>query len=716
MADARSGLNIRIGGDMSGLDNAREKASSGLRAFRALTSDITKDVAANLAEMGASASISGASIRKGLVDVLKAALPTFTSIVQGLYSMRYALVAGAAAFTLFGGARASLEATSVAAKSYIELTDQIGGSVEQWSRMSYAFSATGSSAENFNEIMKTLANNLDKDDVYSPTIRALKALGVVTKDATSTNMTAEQVLMAVADKFAYMENGIGKTTLATALFGEGIKSNMRYLDLTAAQVRQLANEGEGLGSVMRNQVAQDVLAVNRNMSELARISGLTSEQIGQAFVPAVRKVTDVMVTYNKENNVAVHVGGVLRTMLGGLWIAVNALLQPIFAVNEGFKGLVGGMLELANGNIAGAWDKIAGVPAGIAENWKSFKSTVAGTAEYIDPVLGAIARNALAVGKGFDWTPTITKAAPPTMASLEEIRKALEKLRFEARMAMQDMMADKSLSLGDKIAYLTQQVNAGKIGWREYYMQIRAGIQDLSQDNTQEFAAKYIQLNQLLDKRIITTQQFKNATAEANAVQTQLNQSIAQMELNQTLGNNKLPIQEKIEALNEAVLTGKIRFGDYVEMIKKVNDQGTQAMQDLASTTAQALTTIFKDNKTAAIAAAIINTSVAVTKALSAYPPPISFAMAGLQAAMGFAQVRAIQNTNKGSASAPAVSAPSAASAGAASSAAAPAAQNSTLFVQGISPNSLFTGEAVRDLAGRLIQYQRDGGRVILGT
>jgi hypothetical protein len=56
------------------------------------------------------------------------------------------------------------------------------------------------------------------------------------------------------------------------------------------------------------------------------------------------------------------------------------------------------------------------------------------------------------------------------------------------------------------------------------------------------------------------------------------------------------------------------------------------------------LTKIFKDNKAASIASAIINTAVAVTKALTAYAPPWSFVMAGLQAAAGAVQIATIRS------------------------------------------------------------------------
>jgi hypothetical protein len=54
---------------------------------------------------------------------------------------------------------------------------------------------------------------------------------------------------------------------------------------------------------------------------------------------------------------------------------------------------------------------------------------------------------------------------------------------------------------------------------------------------------------------------------------------------------------------------------------------------------------LFAAAKSAAIAQAIVNTAVAVTKALAAFPPPISFIMAGLTAAAGATEIAVIAAT-----------------------------------------------------------------------
>lgn len=139
------------------------------------------------------------------------------------------------------------------------------------------------------------------------------------------------------------------------------------------------------------------------------------------------------------------------------------------------------------------------------------------------------------------------------------------------------------------------------------------------------------------------------------------------------------------------------------------------SMSQMANDVTGALSTIFGNNKAIAIASAVINTAEAVTKALSAYPPPVSFAMAGLQAAAGAAQIATIRSTTeKGGGS---VSASSGAVSGAASSvaaaqpsaqAAAPAQQAAFIQIEGDS----FSRDGVLKLIEKINDAQADGAKL----
>jgi len=137
------------------------------------------------------------------------------------------------------------------------------------------------------------------------------------------------------------------------------------------------------------------------------------------------------------------------------------------------------------------------------------------------------------------------------------------------------------------------------------------------------------------------------------------------------------------------------------------------ALAEMTASTANSNRKMFELNKAAGITNAIINTYEGVTKALAAYPPPISFAMAGAQLAAGMAQVNAIKNqTFGGKGGSSSVAAPStiAGGGGGASPAAIGGGSSREVVVSGINPNDLFSGAQLVELINRA---QRDGAVVM---
>lgn len=175
---------------------------------------------------------------------------------------------------------------------------------------------------------------------------------------------------------------------------------------------------------------------------------------------------------------------------------------------------------------------------------------------------------------------------------------------------------------------------------------------------------------------------------------------------------------DKTNALEIAVRKNIITWRDFNKTMKSVKEQNEAHMNDMLATTSNVLTAMFNQSKSAAIASALINTYLGITKAIASYPPPISYAMAGLQAALGFAQVRQISSSSKGSSGGGSTSVPSVTPTAPIAPAPQQTQNNSTpgqvLTVQGLNHEGLFTGDAVRALADKLIAFQRDGGRVVL--
>lgn len=185
--------------------------------------------------------------------------------------------------------------------------------------------------------------------------------------------------------------------------------------------------------------------------------------------------------------------------------------------------------------------------------------------------------------------------------------------------------------------------------------------------------------------------------------------------LDDLIGDKTETAATKMEALTEAVRSGSIAYSDFGDMAAEVQRQTEQANDAMLSSTTQFLDRMFEGNKTAATASALMNTYQGITKALSAYPPPYSYAMAAMQAAMGFQQVRAIQSTSKNSSagSAPSVSAGGGASAAAAPAAAAPS-QDRALTVRMSSMGDMLGRQGLRELLENIADMQRDGYKLVV--
>jgi len=173
-----------------------------------------------------------------------------------------------------------------------------------------------------------------------------------------------------------------------------------------------------------------------------------------------------------------------------------------------------------------------------------------------------------------------------------------------------------------------------------------------------------------------------------------------------TAQEKMLQQQARIE---EAFRRGGISAEMYGRAMQNASVTSAANMTALAQQVSSTITTVFGKSKAAAVASGIINTAVGVTQALRTYPPPLSFVMAGLQAAAGAAQIAAIRSTTEsGGTAAPAPSS-------AAPVAAAAPINNSTLYVEGINPGQMFTGAQMRELASSMIDFQKQGGKIVLG-
>ena len=165
---------------------------------------------------------------------------------------------------------------------------------------------------------------------------------------------------------------------------------------------------------------------------------------------------------------------------------------------------------------------------------------------------------------------------------------------------------------------------------------------------------------------------------------------------------------DNIRALDAAQMAAKINAEQYGAAQRQAALIAVNAYAGAASSIGGSLTQVFQKSKAVAIAAAMINSFQAASNALAQAPWPLNFAAAAAALAAGFAQVANIRSTNESS---------SGGGGGASSGGgetAAPAQASQTLRVEGLDPTSLLSGDVVRAFAQSLLQFQADGGKVVL--
>jgi len=234
-----------------------------------------------------------------------------------------------------------------AADNMNDLSQKTGVSVESLSKFQQAANASGTSIEGVGGAMIKLNKGLAAGT--GPAADALKALGLSATDASGKLKTTDAVMLEIADKFAKMPDGAGKTALALQLFGKA-----------GADMIPLLNGGSkaitDLSATMTGAFAKGADSLNDKLAALqGKLLGL-GVNIGTALMPLLNVVTDLVLNLA---NAFAAMPGPLQAIVGGL-VALTAafvVLAPAISAVISIAGVLAGMKIGAT--IAG-WAAVAG--------------------------------------------------------------------------------------------------------------------------------------------------------------------------------------------------------------------------------------------------------------------------------------------------------------------------------------------------------------------
>ncbi|HKU31082.1 MAG TPA: phage tail tape measure protein [Arthrobacter sp.] len=231
------------------------------------------------------------------------------------------------------------------------LQREMGGTAEDASRLNFALSQTGMSAESTQKGFGIFSKNLVASQKDAKTHAAMvKELGFEYQDAHGKLLPMGDILPQLATKFQSMENGPEKTALAMKLFGKSGADMVPFLNKGGDAIGELMHKSDELGTTL-NQGQVDAFKNARAEGREwdATMTGL-QVTIGGALLP-------VMVGLEG------FIHGQLVPAITGLtgWFrGLSPELQHVVTV-LGAVLIVGGPLVLVIGKFAAAFSSIIGV-------------------------------------------------------------------------------------------------------------------------------------------------------------------------------------------------------------------------------------------------------------------------------------------------------------------------------------------------------------------
>lgn len=535
---------------------------------------------------------------------------------------------------------------------------QLGLTVEELSKLQFAArKASVSSVEltaGFKEFAKEAGMVRSAIEPMDGFQLALRRIGIGFQQLQT--MKPTQLLLEISDRFSRMADGVDKTRIANDLFRRGGDDILPFLNQGKAAIQGYMQEAERLGDVLSKDTATQALQFKRSLDSIHDSFEVVMKQLVIGFLPAMQQVADqfAKTARNAEN---------LKLAGDGLKIVFSTLMSGGYLIMGVFRALAEELGAFGN-LIQGLWG--GKIKQSLEEYSKATTQAKINFTETFTAIGDLWKASGVAAG---GWATSVHVAT-------EEVKKDFNALRdtalqvAQAKALAQKNLIDALVVTPGPTVFAVQAIEAafkaGKITLDEY--------------------------TAAMDKAIGNERQFQL------------------LQLDEVMSRTSSSMRDKLKSLEEAFRSGALGQAQYGKAVRDVEQQNRDQMLETATMAASTISSVFKNNKGASIASALINTAVGITKAL-AQGGMWGFAQAGLIAAAGAAQVAAITSTNEDGTGG-GVTNPSS---GSAAAPVEPTQQdNRTLFVSGFNKNEFFDGETVRGIAGQLVQFQKDGGQVVV--
>lgn len=638
---------------------------------------------------------------------------------KGLRASETAMRALSAASKVAAGAVAAAAAAMVtatvramsAADEHAKLARSMGITNTELEVLKRAADLSGVSVGELESNTRRLYQSLtDAVDGTGAAADAFEKLGINAEDIIDLDM--EEQLVALGDAFEGVTNRSERAAIAQDIFGRSGMGMLNILEDARGTFERANDEVERFGLALSETESRQIEAANDAVSTLRAAMGSFATQMAAQVAPAVERVANSLTSYVESLIESQRETKAFQDFQKGLTDETDSYstrLQDLFDARAGaeremheasLKGWVGRETALRN-EISTIDEQIAAIRArakeeAMAIHYQELSKNMAeeqarAEAERRAEAEASQRENAAALEA---WLSRVRDAyGQTTQGQLEAIDAQIEWFQNAQQ------QANKTAHMFEPILEMLQQQRdlltgdgdekkPGKPPPPDYTEQLKQ-LEEFLMSEEDALEASH-------ERRVEIAKKAIDDENERRAM-------IEQLESKHQENLNEIHRRAQQRRIQMAMQTGRSIANNLIS-----------AYQNMGEATTKNEKKLFEIRKRAAVAQALVNTALGITGALSS-GKPWAWVEAAAFAAAGAAQVAAIRAqkfNSSGGGSAPSPASPSTTSTSSGDGGGGP---SRSLLVQGdFDSNSLFTGEAVRNLMDRIAEAQEDGYKVVV--
>ena len=180
---------------------------------------------------------------------------------------------------------------------------QVGLTTEAFSALTYAGGLSGVEFEAMGTSLGKLSVKMQEAASGSKeSAEIFKDLGINVKTSSGELKTSDQVFAEIADRFANMKDGAGKTALAIDIFGKSGAKLVPLLNNGASGLKDMADEAARLGGIIDSKLARQAENFNDNIDRLSTVSGAAGRSIANDMLPALVRLSSELLAGIKNSD------------------------------------------------------------------------------------------------------------------------------------------------------------------------------------------------------------------------------------------------------------------------------------------------------------------------------------------------------------------------------------------------------------------------------